>query len=85
MNLPTNRPEGKKHPRIPSKGEVPDTPTPTPTTPAAPPTYVATPDYAAGLGSEYEPMVIRVAHILMQVDLVHIITLLLLCRALRME
>ena len=40
-------------PRIPSKGE-PDIPTPI--TPLATPSYAATPDYAAGLGSEYEPI-----------------------------
>lgn len=57
INIPANRPDaGRKQVRLPSKGEPPDTPTPVATTPATP-LPVATPDYAAGLGSEYDPMV----------------------------
>ena len=50
------RPDVKRHARLPSKGEV-ATPLSPPVTEAPPTPLVATPDYAAGLGSEYEPSV----------------------------
>lgn len=48
----------KKHARTPSKSE-PEPPTPLTPQPATP-QFVPTPDYAAGLGSEYAPPMLQV-------------------------
>ena len=58
ISIPPNRLEGiKKQPRVVTKGgEQPDTSTPVTPIPATP-LPVATPDYAASLGMEYNPLV----------------------------
>lgn len=54
----------KKHARTPSKSE-PETPTPL--TQPVTPQFLPTPDYAAGLGSEYAPPMLQVGYVITSV------------------